>query len=203
MTEERDLIRWCQDAVSAAVEMHPEDRERLNDLRMLLADPPGSLTDRRTLPGHLTASGIVFDPRDRFVLLLHHKALDRWLQPGGHIDPGELPLEAARREVFEELGVTVGAASSPIAGRILPVDIDSHFIPASAKKGEPAHTHHDFRFAFAMDRSSHSLNLQAAEVVDAAWMSVDDPRFPKDLARCIERALDVRLFVVHEEPRTK
>lgn len=41
-------------------------------------------------------------------LLLHwHRKLGRWLPPGGHIEPHELPDEAARREVREETGVPV------------------------------------------------------------------------------------------------
>jgi len=41
-------------------------------------------------------------------LLLHrHAKLDRWLPPGGHVEPGELPDDAAVREVLEETGVHV------------------------------------------------------------------------------------------------
>lgn len=42
---------------------------------------------------------------DQKVLLVKHKKLKRWLSPGGHIDPGELPHQAAEREFFEETGV--------------------------------------------------------------------------------------------------
>lgn len=38
-------------------------------------------------------------------LLLHHRKLDKWLPPGGHIDPHELPDVAALREVEEETGL--------------------------------------------------------------------------------------------------
>ncbi len=41
------------------------------------------------------------------VLLLFHPKLRMWLPPGGHIDEGELPDEAAIREVLEETGVRV------------------------------------------------------------------------------------------------
>ena len=41
------------------------------------------------------------------VLLLFHPKLAMWLPPGGHIEAGELPDEAAVREVFEETGVRV------------------------------------------------------------------------------------------------
>lgn len=44
--------------------------------------------------------------RDR-VLLHHHAKLRRWLPPGGHVEPNELPDDAAVREVLEETGVRV------------------------------------------------------------------------------------------------
>ena len=40
-------------------------------------------------------------------LLLWHKKVGTWLPPGGHIDPNELPEEAAVREVEEETGLKV------------------------------------------------------------------------------------------------
>jgi 8-oxo-dGTP diphosphatase len=39
------------------------------------------------------------------VLLIHHRRLDAWLPIGGEIEPGETPLEAARRELHEETGL--------------------------------------------------------------------------------------------------
>lgn len=41
------------------------------------------------------------------VLLIFHKKLQKWLPPGGHIDPNETPPEAARREAFEETGLHI------------------------------------------------------------------------------------------------
>jgi 8-oxo-dGTP pyrophosphatase MutT (NUDIX family) len=41
------------------------------------------------------------------VLLHRHRKLGMWLPPGGHIEEGELPDEAAVREVWEETGVRV------------------------------------------------------------------------------------------------
>lgn len=41
------------------------------------------------------------------VLLHRHRKLGRWFPPGGHIEPNEVPDEAAVREVFEESGVRV------------------------------------------------------------------------------------------------
>lgn len=42
--------------------------------------------------------------RDRCLLVLHRR-LGVWLPPGGECEPGEAPLEAARRELYEETGL--------------------------------------------------------------------------------------------------
>jgi 8-oxo-dGTP pyrophosphatase MutT (NUDIX family) len=55
----------------------------------------------------LTAAGCLI--HEDKVLLVKHKKLGLWLNPGGHIDPGELPHEAAEREFYEETGVFVEA----------------------------------------------------------------------------------------------
>ena len=39
-------------------------------------------------------------------LLSRHRERSTWETQGGHIEPGESPLNAARRELFEESGVT-------------------------------------------------------------------------------------------------
>src|SRR4051812_14319580 len=41
------------------------------------------------------------------ILLLWHRKLQMWLPPGGHIEPHELPDDAAIREVAEEAGIAV------------------------------------------------------------------------------------------------
>ncbi len=42
-------------------------------------------------------------------LLVKHKKLNVWLAPGGHVDGGEAPHQAAEREFYEETGVAVTA----------------------------------------------------------------------------------------------
>jgi len=39
------------------------------------------------------------------VLVIHHRRLETWLPFGGELEVGETPLEAARRELFEESGL--------------------------------------------------------------------------------------------------
>jgi len=51
---------------------------------------------------------LVYVLRDSEVLLMHRNKepnLGLWIAPGGHIEIGESPHEAARRELFEETGL--------------------------------------------------------------------------------------------------
>ena len=56
---------------------------------------------------HRTYTTAVFVVHRRRVLLLFHRRYGRWLPPGGHLRPHELPDEAACREVLEETGLRV------------------------------------------------------------------------------------------------
>jgi len=46
------------------------------------------------------------------VLMIHHKALNKWLPIGGHIELDEDPEEGLIREIFEESGLDVEILSS-------------------------------------------------------------------------------------------
>ena len=63
----------------------------------------GNPFSRLNVVGHITASGLVI--KDDLALLIYHPYIKQWMQPGGHIDNGEEPIEAAIREVYEETGV--------------------------------------------------------------------------------------------------
>jgi len=122
-------------------------------------------TDRNRFdPGHFTASGFVVSPDGTSLLMIHHRRLDRWLQPGGHIDPDDpSPIAAAAREVHEETGVE----TMPIEDGL--VDVDIHRIPP--RDPEPSHEHFDLRFAF---RALTTDLVADDEVYDAVWVRWDD-----------------------------
>lgn len=114
-------------------------------------------------PGHFTASGFVVSPDLGSVLLVHHRRLDRWLQPGGHVDPDDRSVEgAARREIEEETGI--GSLES--LGGLL--DIDVHPIPP--RHDEPGHRHFDLRFAYTTDET---VLTKTDEVRDVRWVAFD------------------------------
>ncbi|MEU2224764.1 NUDIX domain-containing protein [Streptomyces sp. NPDC018347] len=154
--------------LAAYSETCPEDKERLARLSALFDDSTADLTSRKEFRGHVTAGAVPADPAGR-VLHINHRALDRWLLPGGHLEPGDTSLRAAAlRELTEETGIS-GSAVVPVGGR--PVHIDVHTIPASPVRGEPEHAHFDFRFLY---RTSADVGeLQTEEATDAVWRPAD------------------------------
>ncbi len=98
------------------------------------------LWDRKNMRGHLTASTLIYNHHSEEFLMLHHKALNKWLAPGGHVDEGELPEQAALRECEEETGIS----KKPLSVEL--IDIDIHDIPARPVKNEGEHAHYDFRY---------------------------------------------------------
>jgi 8-oxo-dGTP pyrophosphatase MutT (NUDIX family) len=110
-------------------------------------------------PTHVTGSAIVLDDGGR-VLLHRHKRLGRWLQPGGHLDPGELPWQAAVRETQEETGLHV---THP-AGGVRLVHVDVH-------EGPRGHVHLDLRYLLRGDARA-ALSPAAGESPHVAWCTV-------------------------------
>ena len=121
------------------------------------------------------------------VLVVIHSAdlevllIERADQPGfwqsvtGSKDALDEPFElTARREVAEETGL-LDLTLAPWHERHpgVPFDVDPHGIPANVAKGEPAHVHYDFRYAFLVDGAAR-LSLDGAEVLGARWTSFDE-----------------------------
>ncbi|GHC72070.1 NUDIX hydrolase [Streptomyces flavofungini] len=145
----------------------PDDKPLLAPLAELL-DGGADLTSRKEFRGHVTAGAILADPDGR-ILHIRHRALNRWLLPGGHLEPEDTDLlTAARRELTEETGIPASAA---IPASRLPIHIDAHPIPANPAKEEPGHHHFDFRFLFRT--VADVVELQTEEVTAAAWRAAD------------------------------
>jgi len=122
---------------------------------------------RSTLEGHLTGSAWVCSADGRAVLLLHHAKLDRWLQPGGHVDAEDSSLvETARREAMEECGIQSLELLSPAI-----FDLDVHEIPARGT--EPAHFHYDLRFLFRVPEGTQ-VERNLLETKAIAWVNLEE-----------------------------
>jgi 8-oxo-dGTP pyrophosphatase MutT (NUDIX family) len=149
----------------------PADEEEARDRDRILAfvvrhERP---FDRGIVDGHLTGSAITVSADGSRVLLLHHRKLDRWLQPGGHGDPGETTgEEVALREALEESGIR-GLHLHPAAPR--PLDVDVHDIPA--RGNEPAHEHLDLRYLVVAPEGA-VIAPDLAELHEIRWVPWDE-----------------------------
>jgi 8-oxo-dGTP pyrophosphatase MutT (NUDIX family) len=112
-------------------------------------------------PGHLCVTTWVFDEGSAHVLLVRHRTLG-WVQPGGHLDPGEDPAVGAARELAEETGL-----------HLKPSEVPALLHPAifPARDDEPAHVHWNLGYRFVADPSTPLVPEPGAPV---AWFPVDD-----------------------------
>lgn len=155
------IVRAAQLRSSLAAHV-PGDADEVRSLARTrrLLDWLRAPLDEHADPTHVTGSAIVRDGAGR-VLLHRHKRLGIWLQPGGHLEPGEGPWDAAVRETREETGVV---ASHP-AGAPLLVHVDVH-------EGPRGHVHLDLRYLLHADGRA-ALTPAEGESPDVAWRSAE------------------------------
>jgi len=134
--------------------------------------------DRHADLVHVTGSALVLGRRGT---VLHvHKRIGRWMQPGGHLEPGEDPAEAALREGVEETGLPL---AHPLAGPRL-VHLDVH--RAGPKS---SHVHLDLRYLLVCDDVDPTP--PPGESTEVRWfglleaMSVADEALVDGLARLL------------------
>ncbi|MEN0109455.1 MAG: NUDIX hydrolase [Planctomycetota bacterium] len=159
--------------LAAYVAAHPDESETAARIGRLVTGHADCF-QRGCRPGHLTASAWVVSADGARHLLLRHRKLGKWLQPGGHADGDTDLLAVARREVTEETGLS-GLEPIVSASGLLPLDLDVHQIPAridaNGAEIDDAHEHHDVRFLF---RATGEDRLTANHESDGlAWLEPD------------------------------
>jgi 8-oxo-dGTP pyrophosphatase MutT (NUDIX family) len=145
--------------VRSLVDLAPiDDTEREDrDSTCALLARAGRPFDEDAQPDHVTASAFCVSPLG--VLLLRHRRLGIWVQPGGHVDPGESPPSAALRELREETGVAAVHLDPPTL-----VHVNVHAGPAG-------HRHFDCRWLVEAHRTD--LNPGAEESHELGWFLPD------------------------------
>ncbi|HWC99350.1 MAG TPA: NUDIX domain-containing protein [Candidatus Sulfopaludibacter sp.] len=169
------LIRTFSDPTDGAA------LKSLELIALLLDSVPDPFSRHHFTPGHITCTGLVLAPDHERVLLIHHRRLDRWLLPGGHVEPEDAEIwDAARREVIEETGAAlVPSGHPPLAG------LDVHGIPAA--KGEPYHLHHDILFYFRADSLQTRVSPESHAVLWCAPADFDRYQIPDNTRRAYFR----------------
>lgn len=147
---------------------HPAESATTDRIRALVEAHPDCF-ERSCRPGHVTGSALVVSPDQRRCLLVHHRKLGRWLQPGGHAD-GESDVAAvALREAGEETGLA-GLRFPDDGGERLPFDLDVHRIAAHGSESE--HEHHDVRFLLVAEPGA--TPVASAESHAVRWFGIDE-----------------------------
>jgi 8-oxo-dGTP pyrophosphatase MutT (NUDIX family) len=140
---------------------HPEQSVREAMLAFLGSAPRGCL--REHAPGHITASAVVFSHDEREVLLTLHPRVGRWIQLGGHCEPGdETVVDAALREATEESGIAGLEVEPGLYGA------QAH--PITCSLGVPTR-HLDLLFKIRAPRGA--VPVRSAESTDLRWWPVD------------------------------
>lgn len=102
--------------------------------------------DRELAYGHVTGSAWILNPACTHTLMLHHRKLDKWLQPGGHADGDADILQVVIKEASEETGIAVEQILV-LSEEIF--DVDIHTIYPNAF--DARHEHFDIRFLLQID----------------------------------------------------
>jgi 8-oxo-dGTP pyrophosphatase MutT (NUDIX family) len=107
-------------------------------------------------------AAVVLDERNR-VLVVRKRGTTSFMQPGGKIEPDEEPFDALVREVREELGTGVDAATVRALGRY-----------TARAANEPGHVVDAELFLVGLDGEPRA----AAEIDEIAWI---DPFAPEGI----------------------
>ncbi|MGO3327895.1 NUDIX hydrolase [Gordonia sp. (in: high G+C Gram-positive bacteria)] len=145
------------------------EQDALRHTMLAFVDAADDPCMRKCVPGHVTGSVIVFDASLRHVLLTLHPRVGKWIQLGGHCEPGDASVAAAaQREGLEESGLP--------SLRLSDVPVHLHTHPITCSLGVPTR-HLDVRYAAVADPTPDSSLpdiVRSNESVDLAWWPVDD-----------------------------
>jgi len=190
---DRDASAATQAILELLAGHQPADRaeaESLAQIRSLVADSPDPWSRHQYEPGHLTASAVVIDPERRRILLVFHEKLLRWVQPGGHFEPGEWePTAAAAREALEETGMETRGPEPGDAAKPPLLDVDVHFIPA--RQDEPEHRHFDLRFLLVAEPGRLHAREGTADYLWAAPSDLAVLNLDPNLRRALAKIWDI------------
>jgi len=144
--------------------------------------------ERSLEEGHFTGSAWVLNPAHTHTLMLHHRKLDLWLQPGGHADGDPDITRVVLKEVSEESGVDLTHIKL-INEEIF--DVDIHIIHAN--EFDPRHEHFDIRFLIELD---DTLDLPGNEEShQIGWVPLDEvPQFnnARSFYRMLQKTRKIR-----------
>jgi len=143
---------------------------------------------RELMPAHVTGSAWVVNPDRTRVLMMHHKKLNQWFQPGGHADGDADIIRVALKETEEETGINAEHIKL-VDGSIF--DVDIHTIAPYGN--DPEHEHIDIRFLLEIDdRIAVPGNDESHEVLWIDLLAVSHYNRNRSTYRMLEKTRAMR-----------
>ena len=183
------------------LKVFPHEQERqLQLLNYLNECDDNQAIDWNNFNGHVVAGGFIYAKEEQKFLVIYHNDLKMFLYPGGHVDSDDVnPLEASKREVYEETGFDSIDEVTLSNNKLIPIDIDTHVIPYNERLNLPEHYHFEFRYLFTID-SIKEVKLDLSESSKFKWISIDELREDKNYGRIAEK-IDGDLVLISKQPR--
>ena len=174
--------------ISEYLLIFPDEQERQEKfIEYLKNHDDEQITDWNNFDGHVVAGGFIYAKEEQKFLVIYHNDLKMFLYPGGHVDSDDVnPLEASKREVYEETGFESIDEVILSNNKLIPIDIDTHVIPYNERLNLPEHYHFEFRYLFTID-SIKEVKLDLSESSKFKWISVDELREDKNYGRIAEK----------------
>ncbi len=139
-----------------------------------------------------TTSAFILHPTQPELCLHYHKKLNKWLQPGGHIELDEDPIEALAHELREETGLVLddcemllqpdrptgrGLKSLPI-----PFNVFTHFF-------DDTHQHIDL--TYLVRANTEELSPQEGESQQIGWFTLQAVQDLHQQGQVFDNTLDI------------
>lgn len=130
---------------------------------------------------------------DGKLLLIHHRKLDKWIPPGGHIDENETPDHALAREFREELNLDI---------RLLTTDAIPEEGNMKARLAVPFHVNvhsvgdhdHCCFFYVCAPKNPEEIKINKDELNDFGWFSeeeLEQEHVPRDVRNIGKKAFEI------------
>ena len=166
--------------------LFPEEKEKYSTFTEYLKNN-NDITDWNNFNGHVVVGGFIYAKQEKKFLVIYHNDLKMYLYPGGHIDNSDLnPLEAVKREIKEETGISNINEIILSDNKLVPIDINIHMIPYNERLDLKEHYHYEFRYLFTID-SIQEVTLDTTESSSFKWIDINELKDNENFGEIVKK----------------